>query len=129
MIQLQILTGRLAGREIIVGRFPFLIGRAGDAGLRLEEAGVWERHLSVDFKPREGFEFSSESTALTLVNGVPAASGMLRNGDLIEIGAVRIRFWLAPAAQQSLGWREALTWAALFVLLIGQLGLIRVLLW
>jgi hypothetical protein len=128
VIQLQILTGRFAGREIIVGRFPFLIGRAGDAGLRLEDPGVWEHHMRLDFSRREGFEFSSEGAALTLVNGTQTISGVLRNGDMIELGAAQIRFWLAPPAQQSLRWREALTWTTLFALLISQLGLIWLLL-
>ena len=82
MIQFQILSGKLAGRDIEVRQFPFVIGRAGSADLRLEDAGVWEQHLQIRFKRGDGFEFVSQDSALTLVNSAEVAGGILRNGDL-----------------------------------------------
>jgi hypothetical protein len=124
VIQLQILSGKLAGRDIVVRQFPFVVGRAPSAGLRLEDVGVWERHLQIGFKRGAGFEFSSQDPALTLVNSSAVSGGILRNGDLIDVGGVQLRFWLARSEQRSLRLRETLIWTSLFVLPAVQLWLI-----
>jgi hypothetical protein len=124
VIQLQILSGKLAGRDIVVRQFPFVVGRAPSAGLRLEDVGVWERHLQIGFKRGAGFEFSSQDTALTLVNSSAVSGGILRNGDLIDVGGVQLRFWLARSEQRSLRLRETLISTSLFVLPAVQLWLI-----
>jgi hypothetical protein len=124
VIQLQIVSGKLAGRDIVVRQFPFLVGRAAESDLRLEEGGIWDRHLQIAFKRGQGFEFSTQDAALALVNGEQVTGGVLRNGDLIELGAVQLRFWLARSEQRSLRWREALTWISLFSWLAIQLALI-----
>ncbi len=124
MIQFQILSGKKAGSDIVVRRFPFLIGRGADTQLRLEEAGVWEKHLAVNFQRGEGLAFSAQKAAMTLVNGLPVERGLLRNGDLIELGSVQLRFWLARSEQKSLRSREVLTWIGLIVMFAGQIALI-----
>ena len=124
MIQLQILSGKLAGRDIVVRHFPLVVGRAASADVRLEDAGVWERHLQIAFKRGAGFEFSTQESAMTLVNGAKVSGGLLKNGDLIEVGGVQLRFWLARSEQRSLRLREVLTWTSLFVLPGVQLALI-----
>lgn len=125
MIQLHILTGQQAGRDIVVRRFPFVVGRAADAGLPLDEAGVWERHLQIEFQRGTGFTFTAQPDALALVNGERAGSGLLRNGDLIELGSAQLRFWLARSEQKPLRLREALTWTALIILFVAQVTLIH----
>ena len=124
MIQLQILAGKQAGSDIVVRRFPFLIGRSAAAQLRLEEAGVWERHLEIHFERGEGFAFSAQTGATTLINGFQVENGRLRNGDLVELGLVQLRFWLARSEQESLRLREALTWASLLASFAVQIALI-----
>lgn len=123
MIQLHILSGRQAGGEIVVRHFPFVIGR-GQAHLPLEDGGVWEQHLQIDFLRSEGFTYSARSEAGVLINGAAAAAGLLRNGDLIELGAARLRVWLTRTSQRSLQWRERLTWAALLALFAAQAALV-----
>jgi hypothetical protein len=54
------------------------------------------------------------------VNGVAWRQGTLRNGDLIELGAVRLQFWLSETQQQAL-WPRRLTWAAIAVFLSRKL--------
>ena len=124
MIQFQIISGRQAGSDIVVRRFPFCIGRETTADLRLDDAGVWDRHLQITFQTGEGFAFAAGTQALTLVNGQRVESGILRNGDLFELGSARLRFWLARTKQKSLRFREAITWTALVALFGGQLALI-----
>ena len=120
MIQLQILSGKHAGSDVVVRRFPFVIGRAANTNLPLDEPGVWDRHLQIRFERKAGFAFDAQTNALVLVNGEPAEEGMLRNGDVIELGSARLRFWLARAGQKSLRLREVLTWTALLGLFLGQ---------
>lgn len=124
MIQFQILSGKQAGSDIVVRRFPFCIGRGPDADLPLDEAGVWERQVQIEFRRGEGFAFSTNAQALTRVNGERVESGLLRNGDVIEMGSTQLRFWLAPGKQKSFRFRETLTWTALVTLLAGQIALI-----
>ncbi|HTD66079.1 MAG TPA: FHA domain-containing protein [Candidatus Limnocylindria bacterium] len=124
MIQFQILSGEQAGNDIVVRRFPFSIGRGAESDLPLAEPGVWDRHLRIDFQRGDGFMFVAHSEALTLINGQKVESGMLRNGDLVELGSAQLRFWLAPAQQRTLQVREIATWTALVALFAGQVGLI-----
>ena len=124
MIQLQVLSGKQAGSDILVCHFPFVIGRAADANARFSDAGVWDRHCEIRFRHDEGFQFAAQPDAALLVNGERMKTGVLRNGDLLELGSVQLRFWLARSRQKGLRLREGLTWAALFVLFVAQAAII-----
>lgn len=61
MIQLHILSGKKAGSLAVAGHFPFRIGRAPENDLSLEDAGIWEQHVTLEFKkgrfpPGDGFK-------------------------------------------------------------------------
>jgi pSer/pThr/pTyr-binding forkhead associated (FHA) protein len=120
VIQLQVLSGKEAGANIHVRHFPFVIGRATDANARFSDPGVWDRHCEIDFYREEGFQYRAQPDATVLVNGERMESGILRNGDLLELGSVRLRFWLARSRQKGLRFREGLTWAALATLFVVQ---------
>lgn len=124
MIQIQVLSGKQADNDIVVRRFPFVVGRGAEAHLPLTEAGVWDRHLQIDFQREEGFTFETQPSALTRVNGERVERGRLQNGDVIELGSVRLRFWLARPEQKSRRAGEALTWAAMLALFAAQIVLI-----
>jgi pSer/pThr/pTyr-binding forkhead associated (FHA) protein len=94
------------------------------ADFRLDDDGVWDQHLELDVRTDEGAVLSAASNAFTAVNGNPVQQSVLRNGDLIEIGSVRILFGLSPTRQYSLYLREALTWLALAALGLTQVGII-----
>jgi hypothetical protein len=65
------------------------------------------------------------SEAFVAVNGQRLEQPLvLRNGDVIELGAVKLRFGLSPTRQRSLRFREAVTWIALAALCLGQVALI-----
>jgi hypothetical protein len=123
VILLHVLSGKQAHQDFVVRRFPFTVGR-GRADLVLDEPGVWDRHLHIDFNPATGIEFQAHSEALVLVNGEPAPQGVLRNGDVVTVGGTRLRMWLTPTEQKSLRLREALTWTALVALFPVQIALI-----
>ena len=124
MIQLQILSGKKAGTDSVARRFPFRIGRSSAADLCLEEDGIWDQHLELDLITPDGFVLSTQPNALATVNGQPVEQKILRNGDLIEIGSLKIRFWLSEARQFGLRFREWLTWCGLALLCAGQVCLI-----
>ena len=128
MIQLKILSGKKAGASLVARRFPVRIGRAASANLQFEEDGVWDQHLRLDFKPREGFFLSPEPNALATINGESLEPRLLRNGDTIEIGALKIQFWLSDTRQRGLGFREWLTWLSIAAISLGQIGVVYVLL-
>jgi hypothetical protein len=124
MIQLKILSGKMAGTETVARRFPFKIGRSASADLRLEEDGVWDQHLELAFVASTGFVLNTHPNALAAINGRAFREAVLRNGDELAIGALRIRFWLGETTQASLRLREWLTWAAFALITAGQLVLI-----
>ena len=124
MVQLKVLSGKKAGTAWVARRFPVRIGRSSAADLQLEDSGVWDQHLQLDFNPQEGIVLSAQPDALATVNGQPTRQTVLRNGDAIEIGSLRMQFWLSETHQVGLRVREGLTWAGLAAISLGQIGLI-----
>jgi len=123
MVQLQILTGKRAGAQYTAARLPLQIGRAAGSDLCLEEPGVWPRHFQIS---RQWLDLvcQAQPEALLSVNGAQVDQAVLRNGDIISIGALKIQFALSPVRQSSLSAREGLTWAALALLCLAQVLLI-----
>jgi hypothetical protein len=124
MVQLRILSGKKAGTAWVARHFPVRIGRSPNADLQLEESGVWDEHLQLDFKPAEGIVLSAQPNALAAVNGHAVQQTVLRNGDAIDIGSSKLQFWLADTRQTDLRIREGFTWAAIAAISIGQVALI-----
>jgi hypothetical protein len=124
MVQLKILSGKKAGETWVTRRFPVHLGRAAGADLQLEEEGVWDQHLSIEFRPREGLFLKPAANALVAVNTLPTEEVLLRNGDLIELGSVKLQFWLSETCQTGLGARETLTWAGVAAVFLAQVGLL-----
>jgi pSer/pThr/pTyr-binding forkhead associated (FHA) protein len=124
MVQLKVLSGKKAGTAWVARRFPVSIGRSPAADLQLEESGVWEQHLLLDLTPTEGFILSAQPDALATVNGQSVHQTVLRNGDTIDLGALRMQFWLSETRQTGLRLREGLTWVGITAISLGQVGLI-----
>ena len=124
MVQLSIVSGKTAGTSLVVRRFPVRIGRSPAADLRLEENGVWDKHLQIQFDRSEGLVLESADNALVSVNSQQVRRTVLRNGDRIELGSVALRFYLSEPRQTGLTLREGLTWAAIVAISIGQIGII-----
>jgi pSer/pThr/pTyr-binding forkhead associated (FHA) protein len=121
MIQLNILSGKMAGRQWVARHFPVRIGRASGCDLRLEEDGVWDEHAELKFDPDGGFSLNTQADALALVNAAPVQSVRLRNGDAIHLGSVRLQFWLAAARQRGLRLREWMLWGLVAVVCIAEI--------
>ena len=114
----------MAGTVEVARHFPFRIGRSSAADLRVEEDGVWDDHLELAFDSQAGFVLTAQPNALAAINGQPFQEAVLRNGDCIEIGALKIRFWLGETRQASLRLREWATWTGLVLITAAQVGLI-----
>lgn len=124
MIQLSILSGTQEGMEKPVRRFPYQVGREAASDLRLEDDGVWDRHARLELRVPEGVWLESRPEAPTSVNGSLVNGLILRNGDLIELGSVKLRFWLSETVQHNQRMREFLTWGAVAALCALQVGLV-----
>jgi pSer/pThr/pTyr-binding forkhead associated (FHA) protein len=124
MIQLKILTGKMAGTTWVARHFPVRIGRSTRADLQLEEPGVWEEHFQITLDVKQGFIVETQPNALATVNGEPTQQSILHNGDLIEIGSLKIQFWLGEAIQRGLKIREGLVWAIIAAVTLGQIALV-----
>jgi pSer/pThr/pTyr-binding forkhead associated (FHA) protein len=128
MFQLNILTGKMAGTSWSTRRFPVRIGRASKDDLQLEEDGVWENHIELKQSRAEGFVLRSRSDAPASINSEPASEGVLRNGDIIQLGSVKLQFWLSPTRQRGLRAREWFVWFGIAMVCLGQIALIYLLL-
>jgi pSer/pThr/pTyr-binding forkhead associated (FHA) protein len=124
MIQLNILSGQTAGDTLVVRRFPFRIGRAPENELRLDDPGVWDRHLTLEFKKAEGFFLNAAPETFAAINDEQKQSARLRNGDIISFGSAKIQFWLAAPRQRGLRLRELSVWLLLAAVTAFQFVLI-----
>jgi pSer/pThr/pTyr-binding forkhead associated (FHA) protein len=124
MIQFNILSGKKAGAQTVARRFPFRIGRAAQNNLQLEDDGVWDSHLTLEFQKQAGFRLAASPNALATVNGEPVREKILRNGDIITLGSARLQFWLAAAQQRGLRLRENFIWALIAAVTAAQLALV-----
>ena len=124
MVQLNILTGNKAGTEWVARRFPFSVGRSPQDALALDDSGVWNNHFRIDLRAGTGAILQASPDALTTVNGQSVKEAVLRNGDVIDLGAVKLRFGLSPTRQHGLKVREVLTWLAFAGLCAAQVAVI-----
>jgi pSer/pThr/pTyr-binding forkhead associated (FHA) protein len=124
MVLFDILSGKKAGSQSVARRFPFRVGRSPANELQLDDDGVWDQHLTLDFNRREGFTLSAAPDALASVNGEPVRTVLLRGGDVVTVGLAKLRFQIAPARQRRLLLAEGMVWVLLGLATAGQLLLI-----
>jgi hypothetical protein len=120
MFQLVILSGKQAGTVCVARRFPFRVGRNADADLVVDDPGVWDDHLRFEFVPGEGIRVAARPEALLAVNAERQNEARLRNGDWLDAGGLKLRFWLAEAPLRQLRPREVATWVALLLVFLAQ---------
>lgn len=109
---------------MVARRFPFRVGRASGAGLALDDPGVWDAHFELLPAADGAITIRRLAEALVTVDGQSISEIALKHGDIIEIGAVKLRFWLAEARPRSLATREILTWLAIAALFLCQIAMI-----
>lgn len=116
MIEVWLLEGKQAGAWWTARRFPVRIGRHPDSDIALEEPGVWDDHLELDYEREAGFVARPLSEGTVLVDGHPAGTVAVRNGSTLRVGGALLQFWMAPAAQRRFRLLEACLWLGLLLL-------------
>jgi hypothetical protein len=127
VVQLQFLNGAKAGTRWVACRLPFQVGRSAQDELRAEDDGVWEHHCRMELRDDHRIALVAADEPLTTVNGQSLKEAILRNGDTIELGSLRLQFSLSPTKHRGLRFRESMTWMGLAVLALAQVALIYVL--
>ena len=73
-------------RKIALGSRPKVIGRDEDADIILEDAAVSRYHCTVAVSPNGIHVQDLASASGTRINGRSVTTGMLQNGDKLEVG-------------------------------------------
>lgn len=125
MIQLRFLSGKKAGNQTVVRRFPFRVGRAAQNDLQLDDPGVWDSHFTLELhRADKQFTLAVAPNAFAAVNDQPVQTSPLHNGDTISFGSVKIQFWLAATKQRGLFFREYFVWTLIAAITAAQIILI-----
>jgi pSer/pThr/pTyr-binding forkhead associated (FHA) protein len=92
MASLTVETGTLAGKRVEIRSDRLVIGRSASAHLVLPTESVSSRHCAI--MPRGGRYVlqDTDSTNGTRLNGAPVREARLKQGDLISVGDVDLRF-------------------------------------
>ena len=114
----------MAGATSVARRFPFRVGRSRSADFQIEDAGVWDEHLTLSKGEDRSIQLTAQPGALVSVNDQLVTNSPLRSGDVIEIGAVRLLFGLSPTRHRALRIREGLVWIGLSLVGLFEVGLI-----
>ncbi len=124
MIQLNILSGKKAGANRRPAVFLSASGARREMNCNWKTTASGTGTLHWNFKKGTGFNLATSANALATVNGEPVLEKILRNGDIITVGSVKLQFWLAAAQQRGLRLRENFVWALLVFVTLGQFILI-----
>ncbi|MBX3747467.1 MAG: hypothetical protein KF833_19330 [Verrucomicrobiae bacterium] len=112
----------VAERWVPMTRDPFVIGRGVQVDLRMDGAGVWDRHVGFEMDRGEGLVARCQEGAVVMVEGRPSERHRVRNGDELMVGAFRVRVSLAPARRRSVNLWEGLFWSVFLGVVVGQVG-------
>ena len=127
MLQISILAGKSKGQTRVFRQFPCLIGRSAENHLRLDDSGIWDRHITIRLKKGDGFFMETGSNALATLNGHPETQARICNGDILGIGGTALQCWLSPAPLRGLRLREGIVWLFIGLVLMAQVILIYLL--
>ena len=88
------------GRQFLLAEGVTVIGRAGDAGVRIESGGVSRHHARIVIDRGHAHVEDLGSKNGTFVGGKPVTGArVLRDGDEIRVGPVALTFSVAPTTQ------------------------------
>ena len=111
MVELAILSGRRASTVVCIDQFPCTLGRS-TSGVELDDAGVAPQHATLILDRESGFQIEALGEATIYSGGQSVRQLRLHNGELFELGGLRLQFRLRPARPRNLAWLENLSAAA-----------------
>jgi pSer/pThr/pTyr-binding forkhead associated (FHA) protein len=100
---LVVVEGELAGTEYALGPDETLIGRSPGTDVTVHDENASREHAIVAHDPTDGVYTIEDlqSTNGTRVNGKPVRTATLADGDEIQVGHTRLRFfWATRAADE-----------------------------
>lgn len=118
MVELSVLSGPDRGRVLTVGTLPAVVGRAGSGVTHLSGPGVWDRHFELRESVDGRVVLRVLGEARVCVGAEAVSEHVLRNGDEMEVGSLRMRFGLSRPGSRSLVGREVGFWWVCGVLMV-----------
>jgi len=97
MIYLKISQNGKELDDVVLDKEFVTFGKSADNDVHIESSGVEEKHAQIDLKKLIIDDLGTELG--TLVNGNKVKSSPLDNGDEIEIGQFKIKFFHSNSAQ------------------------------
>lgn len=93
--RLVMLAGPAPGTEFELTVNLYVVGRSEEANLRIEDSSISRAHARLDGDDQQWTISDLDSINGILVNGQRRDDYLLKSGDVIELGVVRLRF-VAP---------------------------------
>lgn len=124
MAKLSVISGKKIGLNAVINDSPFVVGRSKEVDLQIDDDGIFDRHFQITHSAGDGYYLEVFEPALVSVNDVYIKKIRLKNGDFIQSGNVKFRFWLAEVKQKNFIFYEILFWSWLALLTGFQVFLI-----
>lgn len=86
-------------RRVVIESFPYRIGRADSANLKIESAQVSREHVEIFERSGVWLARDLGSTNGTLINGKTITETLLSDGDILQIADTELTFVASPASQ------------------------------
>ncbi|HEV8192577.1 MAG TPA: FHA domain-containing protein, partial [Ktedonobacterales bacterium] len=111
-LKLHALNGRAVNGEWDICGAVIILGRDEDCDICLPDSSVSRRHAQIMRQPDGYFLSDLQSSNGTSLNGISlSAPGLLRPGDMLQLGEIVLRCEAAPSAGQTTQaiqpWRES----------------------
>lgn len=87
-------------REIVLDRERIHIGRKGTNEIQIEDLAISGEHARITTLLGDAFLEDLDSTNGTYVNGKPVTRKALTDGDVIDLGKYRLKFFAAHPSQE-----------------------------
>lgn len=117
MVELTVLNGSEPGRLLRLVRFPARVGRRCEGDGLLVGPGIWDHHFDIIIEESGRFGLVAMQGARVAIDGEFVERKTLKNGGILEVGGLRLRFALSVVAQRPLGIRESAVWIGAGLLL------------
>lgn len=122
-VRLLVLAGRTSSREILLHRFPILVGRQRDCQLRITSRLVSRRHCQLTEEGGWLFVEDRGSSNGTFVNGDRLAGRtMLKPGDSLDVGPISFEVDYVPGPAEGAESRSDAARARQIPTIIGENG-------
>ncbi|MBI2341549.1 MAG: FHA domain-containing protein [Deltaproteobacteria bacterium] len=114
-VRFRFVEGEKVGREVLVTRDTFFIGRNLNNNLVLDDRSVSRKHAVLNFVNGEYTLSDLNSFKGVEVNGKEVKEAVLHSGDRVRIGATVLEFLEADSASPPAKRRKKWIWPVIFI--------------